>query len=176
VAALSLDIFNRHADKVVMGNIAQTINVLQAMILTEQEKMLVTPTGHVYAMYAPHQGARALQTSFEADSISFKAGNGDDQSLFGLAGSASLKGDILFLTVVNPHADTPVEATIELRGGGEARSASASVLTHDDIHAHNTFDASETVAPVEETLSVSGANFQHTFPAASVTALSISLA
>ena len=86
VAALSLDIFNRHADKVVMGNIAQTINVLQAMILTEEEKMLVTPTGHVYGMYAPHQGARSLRTSFEAKSISF-----DDQSLFGLAGSASLK-------------------------------------------------------------------------------------
>ena len=175
VAALSLDIFNRHADKVVMGNIAQTINVLQAMILTEQEKMLVTPTGHVYAMYAPHQGARALHTAFEADSVSFKAGDGSDQSLFGLAGSASLKGDVLFLTVVNPHADTPVEATIELRGGGEAKSAIASVLTHDDIHAHNTFDAPETVAPAEETLSISGETFQHTFPAASVTALSISL-
>ena len=176
VAALSLDIFNRHADKVVMGNIAQTINVLQAMILTEGEKMLVTPTGHVYAMYTPHQGARALRTSFEANSVSFKAGNGNDESLFGLAGSASLKGDTLFLTVVNPHVDTPVEATIQLRGGGEARSATASVLTHDDIHAHNTFHAPETVAPAEETLSVSGAAFQHTFPAASVTALSISLA
>ena len=53
VAALSLDIFNRHADKVVMSNIAQTINVLQATILTDGDKMLVTPTGHVYGMYAP---------------------------------------------------------------------------------------------------------------------------
>jgi alpha-N-arabinofuranosidase len=175
VAALSLDIFNRHSDKVVMGNIAQTINVLQAMILTEGEKMLVTPTGHVYAMYAPHQGARSLHTSFEADSISFKAGD-DEQSLFGLAGSASLKGDTLFLTVVNPHADKPMEASIELRGGGEVGSASVSVLTHDDIHAHNTFDAPETVSPVEQTLSISGKIFQHTFPAASVSALSISLA
>jgi len=174
VAALSLDIFNRHADKVVMGNIAQTINVLQAMILTDGDKMLVTPTGHVYGMYAPHQGARSLRISFEADPISFKVGK-EEQSLFGLTGSASLKGDKLFLTVVNPHADEPVETTIELRGAGEAKSASVSVLTHDDIHAHNTFDEPDTVAPVDETLSVNGKVFHHIFPAASVTALSISL-
>ena len=62
MAATTLDIFNRHADKVVMANIAQTVNVLQAMILTEGEKMLVTPTGHVYEMYAPHQGGQAVRT------------------------------------------------------------------------------------------------------------------
>jgi alpha-N-arabinofuranosidase len=170
VAALTLDIFNRHADKVVMGNIAQTINVLQAMILTEGDKMLTTPTGHVYGMYAPHQGARSLRTSFEAETISL-----NDQSLFGLAGSASLKDDTLFLTVVNPHADTPVEATIVLRGDAEAKSASASVLTSGDIHAHNTFESPDTVIPTEESSSVGGKTFKHTFPAASVSALSISL-
>lgn len=169
VAALTLDVFNRHADKVVMGNIAQTINVLQAMILTEGEKMITTPTYHVYGMYAPHQGARSLRTSFEADSIKI-----NDQSLFGLAGSASLKEDKLFLTVVNPRVDMPVEAKIMLRGG-EAKSASVSVLTHDDIHAHNTFELPEAVSPKEESLSISGADLHHTFPAASVTALSISL-
>ncbi len=169
VAALTLDVFNRHADKVVMGNIAQTINVLQAMILTEGEKMITTPTYHVYGMYAPHQGARSLRTSFEADSIKI-----NDQSLFGLAGSASLKEDKLFLTVVNPHVDTHVETKIVLRGG-EAKSASVSVLTHDDIHAHNTFESPHSVSPKEESLSISGADLHHTFPAASVTALSISL-
>jgi alpha-N-arabinofuranosidase len=172
VAALTLDIFNRHADKVVMSNIAQTINVLQAMILTEGEKMLTTPTYHVYGMYSPHQGARSLRTSFEAESIPPVKPGANDQSLFGLAGSASLKGDKVFLTVVNPHADVPVHATIALRGG-EAKSASASVLTHDDIHAHNTFESPSIVVPVEESLSISGATFQHTFPAASVTAMSI---
>jgi alpha-N-arabinofuranosidase len=169
VAALTLDVFNRHADKVVMGNIAQTINVLQAMILTEGEKMITTPTYHVYGMYAPHQGARSLRTSFEADSIKI-----NDQSLFGLAGSASLKEDKLFLTVVNPHVDVPVDAEIVLRGG-EAKSASSSVLAHDDIHAHNTFESPDAVSPKEESLSISGADLHHTFPAASVTALSISL-
>ena len=173
VAALTLDVFNRHADKVVMGNIAQTINVLQAMILTEEEKMLTTPTYHVYHMYTPHQGARSLRVSLEAESISFKAQN-DDQSLRGLTGSASLKENSLFLTVVNPHADVPMEANILLRGG-EAMSASASVLAHDDIHAHNTFESPDAVVPIEGPLSIGGSTFHHTFPPASVTALSISL-
>jgi len=180
VAALTLDIFNRHADKVVMANIAQTINVLQAMILTEEEKMLTTPTYHVYSMYAPHQGARSLQVSFEAESISFKSSGADgalfsEESLASLTGSASLKEDKLFLTVVNSHVNTPVDATIEL-SGGEAKSASASVLTHFNTNAHNTFESPNVVVPApQESLSISGTRFQHTFPAASVTAMSISL-
>jgi len=169
VAALSLDVFNRHADKVVMGNIAQTINVLQAMILTDEAKMLVTPTGHVYAMYAQHQGGKSLRTAFEAETIG--VGNA---SLFGLAGSASLKDNMLFITVVNPHADSAVEASISLYDGS-AKSASATVLAHSDIHAHNTFDALNFVEPVEVSLSASGSFVNHTFPPASVTAISVEL-
>ena len=71
VAANSLDIFNRHADKVVMSNIAQMINVLQAMILTQGEQMLVTPTGYVYEMYAPHQGAKSLRLRIETPEINY---------------------------------------------------------------------------------------------------------
>ncbi|GIX07843.1 MAG: alpha-N-arabinofuranosidase [Candidatus Poribacteria bacterium] len=173
VAALTLDIFNRHADKVVMANIAQTINVLQAMILTQEEKMIVTPTYHVYAMYVPHQDGQALFTDFEADPIALQVG-GRDQELFGLAGSASLKGDRLFLTVVNPSVDHPQEATIRIVGAS-ARGERAQVLSHEDIHAHNTFDAPETVQPVESALSGEGSEIAYTFPPASVTALSFRL-
>jgi alpha-N-arabinofuranosidase len=169
VAALTLDVFNHHADKVVMANIAQTINVLQAVILTEGPKMLVTPTGHVYAMYAQHQGATALRIAFESESIS--VGNA---SLFGLAGSASLKDNRLFMTVVNPNADTPMETTISL-GDGRARSASATVLTHGDIHAHNTFESPNTLEPFEVNIPADGAIFNYTFPPASVTAISVLL-
>jgi len=172
VAALTLDIFNRHADKVVMANIAQTINVLQSMILTEEEKMIKTPTFHAYEMYSPHQDAKALRTSFEADSISF--GEGKNQ-IFGLAGSASLKKDELFLTVVNPHVDTAVEATIELYGG-KAVEGKARIMTHEDIHAHNTFDAPDTVAPKDETFSADGSELHYTFQPASVTAISLKIA
>ena len=171
VAALTLDIFNRHADKVVMANIAQTINVLQAMILTKGEKMITTPTYHVYGMYAPHQNARSLRVFFDADSIQLP----DKNLLFGLNGSASIKENKLFLTVVNPHADMPIETEIHLRGGGEATSGTVSILANNDIHAHNTFDNPDAVVPADGVLSVSGSKFHYTFPAASVTAISISL-
>jgi alpha-N-arabinofuranosidase len=60
VAALNLHIFQAHADRVTMANIAQFINVLQAMILTDKEKMILTPTYHVFEMFKPHQGATSL--------------------------------------------------------------------------------------------------------------------
>ena len=121
VAATTLDIFNRHADKVVMANIAQTINVLQAMVLTDGERMLVTPSGHVYAMYRAHQGGQSLHTSFESESLAFTSG-GAQQELPTLAGSASLKGRELTLSVVNCHADTASRRRSNSSGRGRARS------------------------------------------------------
>jgi alpha-N-arabinofuranosidase len=174
VAALTLDLFNRHADKVVMGNIAQTVNVLQALILTEEERMLTTPTYHVYEMYVPHQGGQSLRTVFEADEVTFRVGT-EERQLFGLAGSASLKGDTLFLTVVNPRLGEPQEVTVHLRDGGSARQITERVLTHADIHAHNTFEAPDTVAPREERVETTGREFTLILPAASVTAVEVEL-
>jgi alpha-L-arabinofuranosidase len=174
VAATSLDIFNRHADKVVMTNIAQTINVLQAMILTQEEKMLVTPTGHVYEMYAPHQGGTALRTVIESESVTFKARDGEDDLPL-VAGSASLKGKTLFLTLTNSHAAESLEVPIELLGGAAARSGSARVLAG-EIHAHNTFDAPAAIQPEAVDVACEGSRFVLTLPAASVMAVEIQLA
>ncbi|NLC58673.1 MAG: alpha-N-arabinofuranosidase [Armatimonadetes bacterium] len=171
VAALTLDTFNRHADKVVMGNIAQMLNVLQAVVLTEEDRALVTPTGHVYTIYAPHQGAEAILADFAAEPISYAGGG----QLFGLAGSASLRDDRLFLTAVNPHASEPVEARLRLVDGAEARGGEMTTLAADDIHAHNTFEAPETVKPATRPLNVSGRELTVTLPPASVNALSLVL-
>ncbi len=173
VAASTLDIFNRLADKVVMGNIAQTINVLQALILTEGDRMLTTPTYHVYDMYQGHQGGSSVRARFEAPEVSYTAGD-KAASLFGLGGSASVKEGVLTLSVVNPHVREAVEARIVLRGG-QAKSARAQVLTHADIHAHNTFDASATVAPSATRVRAEGAVWTHVFPPASVTVLRVEL-
>ena len=192
VAALTLDTFNRHADKVVMSNIAQTVNVLQAMVLTEDNgtRMLVTPTYHVYDLYKEHQDGLALHTYFESSEIAYQVGARREQplnasefaaagsqteQLVGLAGSASLKGKTITLTVVNTSASESAESEIVLRAGS-AVSGSAAVLAHQDIHAHNTFDAPETVKPVESNLSLSGSRLHYTFAPASVTRLTIQLA
>jgi alpha-N-arabinofuranosidase len=175
VAALSLDVFNRHADKLEMANIAQTVNVLQALLLVEDGKTVITPTGHVYAMYAEHQGAESLRTHVEADDVEFTAG-GRARKLPGLMGSASRRGEALLLTLVNPRLGAPLEATVALRDGAEARGGTATVLTHDDSHAHNTFDAPESVEPRSAPVEASGRTFTVTLAPQSVTAVSVRIA
>jgi len=175
VAALSLDIFNRHADKLVMANIAQTINVLQALFLVEGDQVVTTPTGHVYEMYAGHQGAESLRTHIEADAVEFSAA-GKPQKLAGLFGSASRRDNALLVTLVNPTLGTPRAVEIELRDGAEAQGGTATILTHPDFQAHNTFDAPETLAPRQETISATGRKFTVTLAPQSVTALSLQLA
>ncbi|CAA9562508.1 MAG: GH51 [uncultured Thermomicrobiales bacterium] len=175
VAALSLDIFGRHADTVVMANIAQTVNVLQALLLTEGERVITTPTYHVYDLYAPHQGAQALRVAIDAPTIGFAAPGGAG-ALAALTGSASLRDRILTLTVVNPGIGAPVEATITPRGAAVSGAIEETVLTHDDIHAHNTFDAPDTVTlSAPRAVTASGGTFTHTFASQSVTRLTIPL-
>jgi alpha-L-arabinofuranosidase len=174
VAATSLDIFNRHADKVVMANIAQTVNVLQAMVLTQEERMLVTPTGHVYEMYAPHQGGTSVRTLVDTDSAAFGAGD-PQNTLPVVAGSASLKGKALFLTLTNSHAENELEVSVELLGGASASGCSARVLSG-EIHAHNTFDRPDAVEPQPFNVQASGAAFVVILPPASIVAARIALA
>jgi alpha-N-arabinofuranosidase len=172
VAALSLDVFNRHADKLVMANIAQTINVLQALFLAEEDRVVMTPTGHVYEMYAGHQGAQSLRTHVEAEPVEFSVG-GKSASLGGLMGSASQRGDTLLLTLVNPRLGQPLAVEVALRDGAEAREGSAVVLSHEDCHAHNTFDDPERLVPQKAPLEVAGSRFTVTLAPQSVTALTI---
>ncbi len=174
VAAMTLDIFQRHADKVVMANIAQTINVLQAMVLTDGPRMITTPTYHVYDMYQTHQGGQGVRARFEADEIAFPLA-GEEARLPGLSGSASIKDGVMTLTVVNAHATAAIEADVFVRQA-EWRGGSVVTLTDDDIHAHNTFETPEAVTPAEARSEANGAQFRYTFPPASVTAFRLRLA
>jgi len=147
VAAMTLDIFNRHADKVVMANIAQTINVLQALLLTDGEKMIKTPTYHVYSLYRAHQGGQAVRTLFHTPEIDCEA-NGKPRKLPALSGSASVKDGLLTLTLVNASATETVRTELRFYGGRGAGTCRTSCLLYPDgdIHAHNTFDAPVNVA------------------------------
>jgi alpha-N-arabinofuranosidase len=191
VAALTLDIFNRHADKVVMANIAQTVNVLQALLLTENGQTVTTPTYHVFDLYQTHQGAQAVRTIFESPEVTYTyhaperlfAAPGvvlprdrSEQRLSGLTGSASLSDRALTLTVVNPHIGEPVEAAVRLHGAARVVEARERVLTHTDIHALNTFEAPDTVRLSDpRSLPVEGEAFNYTFAPQSVTRLELML-
>ena len=175
VAATTLDIFNRHADKVVMANIAQTVNVLQAMVLTESgsPRMLVTPTGFVYGMYAQHQNGKSVRMLAETPDVSY-TNAGKPGSLPVVAGSASLKEKTLFVSLTNSHASDPAEVKISLLGGASASSASAQSLAG-EIHAHNTFDAPDVFKPAALAVDARGVDIQIMLPPASVTTIEIKI-
>ena len=166
VAAITLDTFNRHADKVAMANIAQMVNVLQAMILTDGDKMLTTPTYHVFQMYKNHQGGTSVRTKIESREIPFAVGS-ERRKIAGLSGSASLKDGGLTISIVNPHASLPVQADLKFRGGSCFVKQSAT-LVHDDLLAHNTFEHPDTIVSTTRNIEPARTTI---FPPASVTVL-----
>jgi len=173
LAGQTLDTFHRHAEKVAMANIAQLVNCLQSLFLAHEDKFCVTPTYHVFDMYAAHQGAQAVRAVFSAPAVSYTR-NGRAATLPGLSGSASLGGKRLMLTVTNPALDHAREAEIAIRGA-MPNAIQAVTLAANDVHAHNSFEAPQAVHPQEETIPPRGATVVHRFPPASVTKLEISL-
>jgi alpha-L-arabinofuranosidase len=169
LAGLTLDIFNRHADKVAMASVAQLVNCLQSLFLAHEDRFCVTPTYHVFDLYAAHQGATSVRTVVSSPATSYSR-NGGHAAFRGLNGSASVNGQKLTLTVTNPSLDQTREAEIAIRGG-TARSAEAMMLAERDVHAHNSFEAPRAVEP--KPVAVTGKVFS--FPPASVTKLTFTL-
>ena len=172
-SAMTLDIFHQHPEKVAMSNSAQLINCLNSLYLAHEDHFCITPVGHVFDMYAGHQGGQSLRTVFSAPRISYDR-DGKPASFWGLKGSASLQGKSLVLTVVNPSLQEPREAEIAIRGAS-IKSGAATTLTHSDIHARNSFDQPGMVLPRTQALDSIARSTRHTFPPASVTKLSLAL-
>jgi len=140
VAALNLNIFARHAARVRMANIAQMINVLQAMIMTDGEKMVLTPSYYVYKLYLPFQDATFVPVTFNAGAYT----NGEITLPALDAIAARDKSGKLHLEVTNVDPNQPVEVTLN---GVTARSATAETLTAPKVDSVNTFDAPHLVMP-----------------------------
>ena len=170
VAGVSLNILHRHADRVHMANIAQMVNVLQAMVLTDGPRMLLTPTYHVFEMYKVHQDATHLPT--EVTGPHYRVEGGD---LSQLNASASRANDgTVHVSFCNLHHDESLGVTCELGGGGGGGSVTGRVLTGDSIRAMNSFDQPETVQPTElRDIKVSGSSLTLTLPPHSVAVVAI---
>lgn len=147
VAAVNLNIFNRHCERVKMANIAQVVNVLQAVLLTEGEQLVKTPTYHIFDMYKEHQDATLIYSSAQAAPCRELAG------LDYLSQSASKAADgSLLLTVSNCSLTEEMTLECELAGSSRSYSSAAShiVCAKDgDMHAHNTFASPEQVVMAE---------------------------
>ena len=142
VAALNLNIFARHADRVRMANVAQMVNVLQAMVLTDKEKMVLTPTYHVFKMYVPFQDATLVPVHFDAGSYSF----GDISMPRADVIAAKDKEGKLWLALTNIDPKRAIEFDLALTGL-KAGSASGHTLAAPKIDSVNTFAAPDTVSP-----------------------------
>jgi alpha-L-arabinofuranosidase len=173
MSAMTLDIFNRHPEKVAMANCAQLINCLNSLYLAHEDKFCITPVGHTLDMYSSHQGGQSLRTIFSAPNVNYDR-DGKPASFWGLNGSASLRDKELTLTVVNPHVSEARETEVGMRGAS-IKSGSATTLANSDIHAHNTFEQREVVQPQTKSVTMQGGKLTYTFPAASVTKLSLTL-
>jgi alpha-N-arabinofuranosidase len=138
-AAINLNVFHRHSERVRMANLAQTVNVLQAVILTDQEKMVLTPTYHVFEMYRVHRGATLIPV--RVDAPEYRLG---EASLPMLDASASRDAaGQTHLSVVNLDPVRP--ASVVIRGmSGEVKGRT---LTADSMNAHNTFEHGDAVRP-----------------------------
>jgi alpha-N-arabinofuranosidase len=142
VAAVTLNIFHDHADRVRMSNIAQMVNVLQAMILTDKERMVVTPTYHVYHMYKPFRGATMLPvhvSGSEADAA------GDVPLRLSASAARGVDGRVhIALANMDLHAESRISIKVE---GATPRAFTGQVLTAAAMDAHNTFDKPDAVKP-----------------------------
>lgn len=169
LAAMTLDTFHKHADKVIMANIAQVVNVLQAMLLTDGDRMIRTPTYHVFDLYKSHQGGTSLRMEVDSREVRFPVGE-LIQTMPAVSASASVKGRELTLSVVNNHTRLPAEMEINLRGGSLGDAVLA-CISHSDLTAHNTFESPDALVPIKEQLAAPGSKWMHTFPPASVTVI-----
>jgi alpha-N-arabinofuranosidase len=141
LAALNLDIFARHADRVRMANIAQTINVLQAMIFTDGSRMLLTPTYFVYKLYCPFQDASVVPVKFDAGAYTY---DGITLPRLDVIAAKAKDGRIyLALTNVDPHRPLAVNLSVM---GFKASSAAGETLVAPKMDSVNTFDHPRTVS------------------------------
>ena len=169
IAGMTLNVFNNHSDRVRMANLAQAINVLQAVIFTSEEKMLLTPTYHVMEMYNVHQDAQLLPLDLASGEYAL-----GEQKLPAVSGSASVnKAGQTHITLTNIHAAKSQQLSIDLKGKSY-KTVSGRILASEKLQDHNTFDQPQKVKPVSfKGATLKGGNLQVVLPPFSVVVLEL---
>jgi alpha-N-arabinofuranosidase len=146
VAAINLNIFNNHCDRVRGANIAQMVNVLQSIIFTEGDKMVLTPTYYIFEMYKVHQQAALIPLSFKSPEYIF-----DGKSIPAVTASASRdKKGIIHVTFTQADPHNEVEVNLDMRGL-QIGSVKGRILTAKELNAHNSFDKPDVVKTADFT-------------------------
>lgn len=146
IAGVTLNIFNNHCERVRMANLAQSINVLQAVILTDGEKMLLTPTYRIFEMYNVHHDATMLPTLVEGENYKFE---NNELPAISVSSSKDKKGNI-HVSLVNIHPKNNIALTVEVKGA-EFKIVTGQIVTGPEMDTHNTFDNPDNVTITEFT-------------------------
>jgi alpha-L-arabinofuranosidase len=173
-AAMTFDIFNRHADKIEMANVAQTINCLHSLFAAVGDKYTRTPVYYTFEMYRPHMGGRFVPATINIAEMTVPLLEGSGR-LPRLSASASVREKSLTVTLTNPSLQESVVTRIRVSGGAHLHAAGATVLTHQDMHATNTFDKPDEVRLAALAAQVSGDTATLTIPTQAVVAVSLTL-
>jgi len=175
-AGAALNLFNRHAGRVAMANLAQAINVLHSIGITEGGRMVLTPTYYVYDMMRYHMGARSVMADMDCDTYAaVPTGMDREHGVSHLSASASIAGSKVLLTVANQTIGRDVEATIQV-SGGKIGSVIGRLLTSADARDANSFEKPKTVFPKRIKPEPADGELVCVFPAHSFTSLNLSLA
>ncbi len=169
LAAMTFDIFNRHADKVAMANIAQTINCIHSLFWARGDQFVRTPTYHVFDLYKPHMGGRLAAMQIKAPEFDAPTKTGSAK-MAALTGSASVTSQRLTITVTNPSLENAVQTRIRIEGA-RLQEARGRVLTHNDMEAANTFAEPEKVMTSEFAVSQRGEEITLKVPPKAVVAI-----
>ena len=166
IAALDINIFARHADRVRGANIAQMANVLQSMVMTDGPRMLLTPTYHIFRMYVPFQGAHLVPVTLDAGT--FHVGDIELPRVDALAARDS--NGVLWLALTNLDPDRAAQLNVAI-DGVSVRSGTGETLTAPRINAINSFEAADAVRPQPMTAQGQGGRLNLSLPSKSVTVL-----
>ncbi|MBU5595440.1 alpha-N-arabinofuranosidase [Amphibacillus sp. MSJ-3] len=169
IAGISLNIFNNHNDRIKMANIAQMVNVIQSMVLTEEDKMLLTPTYHVFRMYKVHQDAERVALDIETKMLEI-----DGKEYPQVNGSASKQANgTINISLTNADKDNQTTAEFILRGT-PFNQVTGEIITSEKMNDHNTFEQPDKVKPVKFTdFEQQGQTLKVTLPPMSVVVLSV---
>jgi alpha-N-arabinofuranosidase len=169
IAGVTLNIFNNHCERVRVANLAQTVNVLQAVILTNKEKMILTPTYHVMEMYNVHQDATMIPVNVQSND--YVLGN---EKLPAVSVSASKdQNGVTHISLVNIDASKPQTVSIDMHGM-TAATVSGRILTSKKLQDYNSFEQPGKIQPaVFKDAKISGGTLQVQLPPFSVVVLTL---
>jgi alpha-N-arabinofuranosidase len=173
--AITFDMFNRHADKLEMANVAQTVNCIHSLFLALEDKYTRTPPFYVFEMYRPHMGARLSPMQVRGAELTVPAQEGTAKMAV-LTGSASIREKRLTVTLTNPSLEAPVNTRIRFTGGAQASDGRGVALTHSDMRARNTFQNTDEVGPSSLPVKISNDGVVVAVPKQAVVAIEIELA